>query len=141
AGFVNRLPLTGLAQINLIVSEQNADAPSLSVDTRSITPDYFSAMRIPVLRGREFSSLDAAASTPVAIIDDALARRLFGTGDPVGRRIRQQPGDFHEDWTEIVGVVGHLRNDTPEASGRSQVYYPETQRAQDRAALVVRTSG
>lgn len=141
AGFVNRLPLTGLPQVNPVVSEQNADAPSLSVDTRSITSGYFNAMGIPVLRGRPFSNLDTAASPPVVIIDDALSRSLFGTADPLGRRIRQQFGDLHDDWAEIVGVVGHIRNDTPESSGRSQLYYPDSQRAQDRAALVIRTAG
>jgi len=139
-GFVNRLPMSGNSQVNPIAFERDPDSSVVSVDTRSITPDYFNAMGIPLLRGRTFTWNDSDHAPLVVIIDDALARREFGAANPLGRRLRVQFGNLHEDWFEIVGVTGHIRNDSPEAEGNSQIYYPEAQRTQDRAALVVRTA-
>jgi len=77
------------------------------------------------------------------LIDENMARRVFGSESPVGKRFRRYlPGLPQQDpWGEIVGVVGHILNDSLERDPRPQVYWPETQRTQDRAALVVRTVG
>jgi predicted permease len=137
-GVVNRLPLSGIAQINPIEFEDRPNLGYLSADTRSATPGYFAAMGIPLLRGRIFSDQD---KTPAGAIDEQLARRIFGNEDPLGKRFRVGFGAFGAPWVEIVGVVGHVRNDSLETDSRSQVYWPETYRAQDRGAIVVRTGG
>ena len=138
AGVVNRLPLSGVAQINPAEFEGKPDAGTSSLDTRVATPGYFAAMGIPLVRGRIYSDEDKA---PVGVIDEQLARRVFGDEDPIGKRFRFGLGSDASPWAEIVGVVGHVRHDGLETDPRSQVYWPQTYRGQDRGALVVRTSG
>lgn len=142
AGFINRLPLSGLAQTGGVEFEGKEVAPQ--VDWRSATPGYFGAMDIPLVRGRGLSDADRADGPQVGVIDTVLAKMVFGDENPVGKRFRRggipgQPND--QPWSEIVGVVGHVLNDSLEREGRPQAYWPETQRTQDRAALVVRTAG
>jgi putative ABC transport system permease protein len=138
AGFVNRLPLSGVAQTGGVEFEGHEGRHDS--DWRSATPGYFAATGIPLKRGRVFSYSDKA---PVGLIDESMARRVFGDKSPLGKRFRRAlpPEEQQEPWAEIVGVVGHVRNDSLERDDRPQVYWPETQRAQDRAALVVRVIG
>jgi putative ABC transport system permease protein len=138
AGFVNRLPFSGIAQTNSIEFEGKPELGALSVDSRSATPGYFAAIGIPLIRGRIFSDQD---KTPTGLIDEQLAKRVFGKESPLGKRFRFSLQGFDVSWVEIVGVVGHIRNDGLESDPRPQAYWPETVRAQDRAALVVRTAG
>jgi predicted permease len=141
AGIVNRLPLSGIAQTGGVEFEGRSG--SYDSDWRSATPGYFEAIGIPAKQGRLLSDVDRAQSAPVGLIDERLARRVFGSENPVGKRFRRYlPGLSQQDpWSEIVGVVGHILNDSLERDPRPQVYWPETQRTQDRGALVVRTSG
>jgi len=138
AGVVNRLPLSGTVQTNPVQFENKPGAPTGSLDTRTATPGYFAAMGIPLIRGRIYSDDD---KTPVGVIDEQLARRVFGEENPVGKRFRLGLGDDADPWAEIVGVVGHVKHDGLETDPRSQAYWPQTYRGQDRAALVVRTGG
>jgi len=138
AGLVNRLPLSGTVQTSPVEFEGKPLAPTSSLDTRSATPGYFSAMGIPLIRGRFYSDDD---KTPVGVIDERLARLVFGKEDPIGKRFRFGFGEGAPPWAEIVGIVGHVRHDGLETDPRSQAYWPQTYRAQDRGALVVRTSG
>src|SRR5216684_138940 len=141
AGVVNRLPLSGIAQTGGVEFEGRTG--SYDSDWRSATLGYFEAIGIPLHRGRLFTVDDREASPSVGLIDERLARRVFGSEDRVGKRFRRYlPSLAKQDpWTEIVGVVGHVLNDSLERDTRPQVYWPETQRTQDRAALVVRTVG
>jgi putative ABC transport system permease protein len=143
AGFVNRLPLSGVNQTNPIQVEGKPDIDFITTDTRSITSGYFDAIGIPLLRGRTFTDLDSEHASLVAIVDEQLARRVVsGDENPLGKRVRIGKGNTAlTPWIEIVGVAGHVRNNTPEQDSFPQVYFPERQRAQDRAALVVRTTG
>jgi predicted permease len=140
AGLVNRLPLSGTGQVNPVEFEGRPELGVVSTSSRSATPGYFGAMRSPVVRGRAFAESDKTGGPSVGVIDELLARRVFGGSDPVGKRFRFSPPNFKGPWVEIVGVVGHIRNEGPQEDTRPQVYWPESQRAQDRAALVVRTS-
>jgi len=72
----------------------------VSLDWQVIAGDYFSALGVPVLRGRGFVPGDRAGTRPVMVIDEGAARRLFGEDDPLGSRVR-----FNERWHEVVGVV------------------------------------
>jgi hypothetical protein len=113
----------------------------------SVTPGYFSAMGIPLIRGRDFTEHDKEGAPPVAVIDDQLARRVFVNEDPLGKRIKFAVITDRTPWIEIVGVVGHIRSISLETDPRLQVYWPkaqlrpETQRSQERGTLVVRTVG
>jgi predicted permease len=113
----------------------------------SVTPGYFSAMGIPLIRGRDFTEHDQEGAPPVAIIDEQLARKVFGNEDPLGKRIKFAVITDRTPWIEIVGVVGHIRSASLEIDPRLQVYWPkaqlrpETQRSQEKGTLVVRTVG
>src|SRR5271157_4268517 len=92
-----------------------------------VTPDYPSAMQIPLRRGRFFTDRDNMASPPVAVIDDVLARHIFPGRDPVGRQISLMVVGP----VQIAGVVGHVKHwgldsdDT--AKVRDQIYFPVLQ--------------
>jgi len=142
AGFVNLLPFSANNQVNPVEFEGKLEGGWVGADWRSMTPGYFSAMGIPLLRGRDFSDRDTDATTLVGIVDEQLALRVFGTEDPLGKRCRFATGAHSfSPWIEIVGVAGHIRNDSLETDPRPQAYWPEAQQTQDRAALVIKTSG
>ena len=73
--------------------------------TYRIEPDYFTAMGIPLKRGRYFTEQDDERAEHVAIIDEVLAHKYFGDTDPLGKHIQQ--GDKKPQ--TIVGVVGHVK--------------------------------
>jgi putative ABC transport system permease protein len=147
AGMINLLPFSELRTVYPVEFEGKPDEGA-AADGRSVTPSYFSAMGIPLIRGRDFSEHDKEGTPPVGVIDEQLALKVFGSGDPVGKRFRFGVITTSTPWIEIVGVVGHIRNDSLETDPRPQMYWPEAQwtsevnRAyKDRGALVVRTSG
>jgi putative ABC transport system permease protein len=139
-GMVNRLPLAGGTQIGLVEFDGGAlDSDQIGgVDWRTITPDYFRTLGIPLVQGRFFDKSDTENRPMVGIIDEQLARRVFPNESAIGKRFRVvYPGD--NSWIEVVGVVGHLRHDSLGTDTRPQIYWNYEQRAQDRMALVVRT--
>jgi putative ABC transport system permease protein len=139
ASLVNRLPLAGGTQTGGIELE-GLDPKTMvlgNVDYRSVTPDYFRTLEIPLLSGRSFAETDNETSPQVAIIDERLAKIVATLGDPVGRRVRIPVMNL--PWLRIVGVVGHIRHDRLDEDTRPQVYFPYRQRTQDRMALAVRT--
>jgi len=137
-GMVNRLPLGGGNQTGGLQIDGVASDNVPSVETRTVTPDYFRALEIPVKEGRSFTAADGADAPRVAIIDERLARAVWPGTSPIGRRLREEPS---ADWSTIVGVVGHIRHTTLEEDSRPQVYWNYPQRGQDRMALVVKTRG
>ena len=81
--------------------------------TFEVSPGYFEALGIPLLRGRAFNDRDRTDSIPVAVINDEMARQYFAGQNPVGRRIRFRFIDQRapvEPWLTIVGVVGGTRS-------------------------------
>jgi putative ABC transport system permease protein len=141
AGIVNRLPLSGVAQTGGVEFENKPEIGYVNADWRSATPGYFEAIGIPLKRGRLFTASDRENAPLAGLIDEQLARKVFGGSDPIGKRFRDSAGGVHGPWTQIAGVVGHILNEGLEKDARPQVYWPEAQRAQDRAVLVVRTAG
>jgi predicted permease len=110
-----------------------------SFETRGVSPEYFSAMGLRLLRGRPFEASDRAGAPAVAIINDLAARRYFPGRDPIGQVVT-----FRGD-TRIVGVVQNVRFHGPEADWHTELYVPLAQEPQPfdtlRAQLVVRTTG
>jgi putative ABC transport system permease protein len=82
---------------------------------QAVTPDYFRAMSIRLVRGRAFTERDTATTLPVVVVEEALARTFFNDADPIGKRIAFEFTGGHGPaakpvWREIVGVVGHVRH-------------------------------
>ena len=84
-----------------------ADPTGGMVMSRSVTPGYFAALGIPILRGRGFSEEDRDPDRNVAILSDGLARRMFPGEDPLAKHIR--PGRVGP-WLTVIGVVGNVKN-------------------------------
>ena len=102
---------------------------------RSATPGYFDAMGMPILKGRGFESTDTGSSLPVAIVDEALARRYSTQGDLVGKRIRIGDGP----WMSIVGVVPNVKNRKLDEDAWPYLYRPYSQWVRRETMLVVRS--
>jgi putative ABC transport system permease protein len=88
------------------------------------TPGYFSALRIPIKRGRDFDERDTSSAPPVAIISEGMARQFYANEDPIGQHIQVGNGSKA---AEIVGIAGDVRDQTLEVKGRATVYEPAAQ--------------
>ncbi len=140
AGIINGLPFGAGRMYGGVEFGANPDA-GFGASINSATPGFFSAMGIPILRGRDFTEHDNAEAPSVGIIDETLARKAFGDENPLGKRFRFSRGGPTTQWREIVGVVGHIRDVNLETDRFPQAYSPEAQQPLDRGALVVRTNG
>ena len=87
-----------------------------------VSPEYLRTLRIPLLRGRNFSPSDTAVAPHVCLIDRNMAERFFPNQDPLGQQI-----GMYGPWAEIVGIVGNARADGLEAVTRPVIYYSLTQ--------------
>lgn len=140
AGMINLLPLSEGRLSGPVFFEGRSDKDWVGANSRTVTAGYFSAMGIPLLRGRDFSEHDKADTPRVCVIDEQLARAVSDGSDPVGKRVRFGVVTANTPWVEIVGVVGHVRDETLETDPRPQIYWALKQQIQDRGALVVRTT-
>jgi predicted permease len=105
-------------------------------DIRVVTPGYFEALSIPLLRGRTFTDQDRITGERVVIIDDVLARHYWPSEDPIGKNIKS--GNLFT----IIGVVGHVtHSDLASDSGRGTYYFTMFQRAIPSASIVVKGNG
>lgn len=89
---------------------------------RTISPEYFKAMGIPLLKGREFTSADSEGAPRVAIISETLARRYWPHSNPLGQHLKMS-----ERLLEIVGVVKDVKLQDLAARGHATIYVPYTQ--------------
>ncbi len=106
--------------------------PALSCE---VDPGFFRTMRIPLMKGRDFTPFDTAGSPPVVIINQAMAARYWPDTDPVGRRMRLGP---LFPWKTIVGVVGNIRRFSRDDEIRSEYYEPFAQAGDQRRLFASR---
>ena len=107
------------------------------INTRSVSPGYFSTLRISLLKGRDFSDRDNGDAPAVAIINQDLSRTYFPGEDPIGKRITFSDG---ESWMSIVGVIGDVKQVSLGSIAKPEVYFPYPQAASTEMSLVVRTT-
>ena len=108
---------------------------SLQSDWRMVSPGYFAAMGIPILRGRAFTSEDREGQAPTMIVSADMAKRFWPGEDPVGKTIVAGSGDAFR----IVGVAGDVRNLDLATDPRPTMYIPTSQILWPTMTLVVRT--
>jgi putative ABC transport system permease protein len=108
AALINTLPLGGRVQKRSVNIEHYLPASSVEplLWMNAVSPGYFQAMSIPILRGREFAEADTTGSLRVAILSAETARRYFPKEDAVGRHIRLLG---EKEWCTIVGVAADVR--------------------------------
>jgi predicted permease len=112
----------------------NPDAlPAAQV--RWVSPEYFSAMRIPVRSGRAFTDRDL--NQPVVIVNESMARQFWPGRDPVGLKFITGPWGPNPTWSTIVGVVGDVKQFGLDSEPSLDMYYP----ALDLYSVIVHTPG
>lgn len=134
---VNLIPVSGKEDLVPISRDSEAISPPMA-DERTIFPDYFKTLRIPVLHGRTFTDHDQAEAPAVAIVSDTLSRQLFHGENPLGEQITfAEGGKILYGPLTIVGVVGDVHNESLESAPRPQVYLPFDQNPQSVMTLLV----
>ncbi len=150
AGANTYLPFSGrdITSTRISVEGRRTGRPDEEpfANVQLVDPGYFSAMQIPLLRGRVFELTDRESATPVAIVSARTARRLWSGQDPVGRRIRLvwnqsgvSSGGGTDLWLTVVGVVADVRFSSVESETNLDVYAPHMQLFAGDSYFVVRT--
>lgn len=101
----------------------------------TVSPGYFYTLGIPVLKGRTFTDHDDEQSPKVAVVNEALARRLWPGEDPIGRQL-----PLLDDSLSVVGVVGNTRHEGLGQDPASEIYVPYLQQPTNSMQLAIRTA-
>ena len=129
----------GMTQIVLAPDEAPSDTAGIRVWFNAIDNGYLRAMSVPLALGRGFTTEDTATSRRVVIVNEALAQKIFGTAEVVGRQLRLGRQKTQE--AEIVGVTVNGKyadlNETPQP----YLYFPLSQQSRSEVTLIVTTTG
>jgi putative ABC transport system permease protein len=109
----------------------------------AVSDGYFDTLGIPILVGRDFDSRDSKASPRVAIVNEAMAAKFFGTLAAVGRRFQKQEGSGWGPPIEVLAVVGTTKYRSMRDSAQPIIYFPRAQESAvaQHVSFEVRTSG
>jgi putative ABC transport system permease protein len=133
-------PLMGGWQTGFWREENPRPQPSdmLNSDLEVVGGDYFSTLKVPLLRGRTFNERDTKDLPRVIIIDQAMAEQYFPGEDPIGKRLGVDAGNDGEEWvmSEIVGVVAKMRFHAVDEMAPLPVIYCSLAQAQ-RTSLTI----
>jgi len=146
AATTRSLPVeTGSPDGHFFIEDHRAETGNADANYSVISPGYLQTLRIPLLRGRDFTDQDTESSQPVAIVSSEMARVYFANRDPLGQRIwfdSFSPGKPH--WLTIVGIAGNIREDGLTRPVFPQAYTCFTQQTSGGiltgGTLVVRTA-
>jgi putative ABC transport system permease protein len=127
AGMTSALPLTVNPDFGFTIEGQTTMEDTPQTFWRAISPDYLRTMGIPLRRGRYFSERDQENAAAVAIINETMARRFWPDEDPLGKRIKLGGPQRMYPWMEIVGIVGDVKHDGPDAPVGPELYLPYAQ--------------
>jgi putative ABC transport system permease protein len=140
AGMTTDLPFSGSRSTSSFnIEGRPAPEPGRQpiADVRNVSPDYFRAMGIDVLRGRAFDERDRQGSMPVVIINATLAQRFFPGEDALGKRLLLR----NDVPTEIVGIIDDVRHDDLRAAAPAEFYRPIAQQWTQRLFIAARVDG
>jgi putative ABC transport system permease protein len=147
AAMVSEIPLSGDSLFhNFLIEGRPPISPGEEPElyTRTIAGDYFRTMRIPLLKGRDFTKEDREGSPLVGVINEAMARQYFPEQDPVGARVRWARQEGEPKWITIVGVVGDVKHFGLDQAEEAALYTPYAQLFQPWKrwmSIVVRSNG
>jgi len=141
AGMIQSVPMRGDYVLSFTIEGRPPAGPNQepSANHRVISPDYFKAMGIPLLRGRSFAPEDREKSPMVAIVDQKFVDRYFPDQDPIGKGL--DIGNGTDGFYKIVGVVGSVLQDALDGKPSPTMYIPYTQDVFSSMWVVVRAKG
>ena len=129
--FTNTRRIMAANEAPVVRTDPNAPDPGANSLYNAITPGYFDAIGVHLLRGRDFTQAEAENkdSPRVAIIDEKMAAKLFPNGDAIGQRIRytQAPSDGSPAEMEVVGIVNWHRHEVSNESPQRRLFVPLAQ--------------
>ncbi len=143
AGFSTILPLAGTNSDSSFAIEgqpSNDRTPSPDEENRQVSPDYFRALEIRLIKGRLFTDADKADAPPVIIVNQAFAKKFWPKQDAVGKRIVMGGMSEHPNWITIVGVVGDVRHFGLDVDPKPEMYVPFAQDPYFTTIYVVRSN-
>jgi predicted permease len=118
---VNLLPLSDIAaNASFDVEGRPSNTDINLADTQIISPDYFRAMGVSLMRGRFLNDEEAKLPPASVIVNQTLARQVWPGTDPIGKRIRLGPG---YPWLSVVGVVADIKNHGPNVVTKPEMYF------------------
>ena len=152
-----RLPHLPSAQAVAVASELPASGPGsatfrikgqpeLPADLRLsaldavVSPDYFQAASIPLLRGRTFTETDDATAPRVVVVNQEFVDRHLKDQEALGKQIRLDVNGATPEWSEIVGVVANVKTYSEETRDDPEVYEPFLQRPLSSFSLMIRAT-
>jgi predicted permease len=147
ASYVTNLPFGKVAQITYLVKlEQETSAHLAKADENYASiygamPDYFRAMGIPLIAGRDFNNGDRAGAPQVVIINNTVAQMFWPGENPLGKRISIPGPPQAMPWAEIVGIVADAKHRSLDEVPSPEYYFATLQFPRPAAFLVVRASG
>jgi predicted permease len=112
---------------------------AVEVQFKEMTPKYFSVMKIPILAGRDFRDPELETQK-VVIINQALAKRYFGTQNPIGKRVKLAKPEEDGEWLPVVGVVANEKQKNLSTQEEVILYQPLQQNVHYTMTMVVRSS-
>ncbi len=143
AGFSTILPLAGTnADSSFAIEGQPANDrnPSPDEEKRQVSPDYFRALEIPLIKGRFFTDADNADAPLVIIVNQVFAKKFWPKGDALGKRIVMGGMSDNPKWITIVGIVGDIRHFGLDVDPKPEMYVPFGQESYFTTVYVVRSN-
>jgi putative ABC transport system permease protein len=144
AGVASHMPFVYTEDWPLTVESvaNTGGAQTQSIDTRTVSADYFTTMKIPLAGGQFFSAEDGPQAPPAVIVNQAMVNRYWPNQDPLGKRIKIGPLDSKSPWFSVKGVVHDSAQAALDQGIRPEVYFAMGQMAgrYRRMNLAVRTS-
>jgi putative ABC transport system permease protein len=142
-GFSTILPLAGTNSDSSFAIEgqpSNDRTPSPDEENRQVSPDYFRALEIPLIKGRFFTDADKTDAPPVIIVNQAFAKKFWPNQDALGKRIVMGGMSEHPNWITIVGVVGDVRHFGLDIDPKPEMYVPFAQAPYFTTIYVIRSN-
>jgi len=142
-GVMSHPPFSSTEEFPITVeSVANAGMQTQSIDTRTVSSDYFNTLQIPLVAGQFFAVEDGAQSTPVVIVNQSMVNRFWSNQDPVGKRLKIGMADSKGSWFYVKGVVKDSAQLTLDRETRPEIYFALGQLAwrYRRMNVAVRTS-
>jgi putative ABC transport system permease protein len=142
AAITSNLPLGGTSMAKTFTLEDHPisdPSQELLFNYRIVSPGYFKALGITLLKGRDLSRLDVAGASGVAVINERMMHKFWPDQDPLGRHIKLGGAESTKPWLSIVGVVSDIKSSSLDKGPTSEIYLPFEQAPIADMTLVVKT--